>query len=410
MFRSDTIRDLVRHPLFMTLYLPSMIFGISQSMLVPIIPFYGEQLGASFEVIGIIFAASSVGMMLGELPAGLFVSRLGRKNAMLLGVGIAGLMTVSLFWAQSVSMVILLRLIAGLGMALFALARHEYVATATLTGNRGRNIALLGGIHRVAKFIGPTLATTLAWIFGIRAPFILFGVACVLVMIIVFYHMPSGKPKQKRSKLRGGYSLSLVKDNSNTIAFGGLGQLLVQMTRAGSSILVPLYAAEALGLDVSLVGPIVSISAAIDMLLFYPAGWLMDNKGRKYAIVPSFTIQALALALIPLTTNFWGLAFIASMVGMGNGLSAGTMMTVGSDLAPENMRGEFLGIWRLIGDTGNSGGQILVGQVAGLFALSTSAFTLAFVGAGAAIVFAFMIPETLEKSPPPVMQKIADKI
>ena len=54
----------------------------------------------------------------------------------------------------------------------------------------------------------------------------------------------------------------------------------------------------------------------------------------------------------------------ALLLGFGNGLGAGTMMTLGADLAPSRSRGEFIGIWRFIGDGGSVGGPLIVGTVA----------------------------------------------
>ena len=120
----------------------------------------------------------------------------------------------------------------------------------------------------------------------------------------------------------------------------------------------------------------------------------MDHWGRKYAIVPSFLIQAAGMALVPLTGSFVTLLLCVSAIGAGNGLSSGAMMTLGADLSPRLRRGEFLGIWRFIGDIGSSGGPYLVGAVADVLTLPTAALVMAAAGLAAAGVFAFLLPET----------------
>ncbi len=79
------------------------------------------------------------------------------------------------------------------------------------------------------------------------------------------------------------------------------------------------------------------------MVMFAPAGWLMDHLGRKAAIVPSFTIQAVGMAFIPLTGDFVGLLACATAIGLGNGLSSGAMMVLGSGLAPRERAVSFWG-------------------------------------------------------------------
>jgi MFS family permease len=87
---------------------------------------------------------------------------------------------------------------------------------------------------------------------------------------------------------------------------------------------------------------------------------------------------------------------VASLIGLGNGLGSGSMMTLGSDLAPRGSHAEFLGIWRWIGDAGSTGGPLVVGAIAELVVLPTAALVMGGAGLIAAMVFIFFVPETLE--------------
>ena len=80
--------------------------------------------------------------------------------------------------------------------------------------------------------------------------------------------------------------------------------MCAQTIRASRLVLIPLFGAQISGLSVAEIGMILSASAAFDMSLFYVAGWLMDTWGRKFAIVPSFSIQAAAFAMIPFCGGF----------------------------------------------------------------------------------------------------------
>jgi MFS family permease len=169
------------------------------------------------------------------------------------------------------------------------------------------------------------------------------------------------------------------------------------MVRTARRVLIPLYGADVLGLDVAQIGWISSLASAVDMLLFYPVGLIMDRFGRKFAIVPSFFIQGVGLALIPLTGGFTSLAVVAGLIGFGNGFGSGTMMTLGADLAPEDSRAEFLGIWRLIGDLGFTSGPLIAGNVAGMLTLPAAALVMAGSGFTATLIFLFLVPETVRK-------------
>lgn len=158
---------------------------------------------------------------------------------------------------------------------------------------------------------------------------------------------------------------------------------------------MPLYASRVLGMGVGEIGSIVSISSAVDMSLFIPAGILMDKMGRKFASVPSFIIMAVGMAMIPFASGYGTLLAATCVMGFGNGIGSGTMMTLGADLAPREATGEFLGVWRLIGDVGATGGPLVVGGIADLVGLTLSAFTLSGVGVLAAATLVLFVRETL---------------
>ena len=115
--------------------------------------------------------------------------------------------------------------------------------------------------------------------------------------------------------------------------------------------------------------------------------------------MPSFLIMATGIALIPLTQNFEGLLLATALIGLGNGFSSGSMMTLGSDLAPSRTRGEFLGVWRLIGDSGATAAPFVIGFVAQQLALQSAAVAISGMGLAAAGIFAFLVPETLRSMP-----------
>ncbi|MGH2459643.1 MAG: MFS transporter [Chloroflexota bacterium] len=187
----------------------------------------------------------------------------------------------------------------------------------------------------------------------------------------------------------------LVRENWHALATAGSAQVFAQMIRSGRQIVIPLYAAYVVGLDVGAVGTIVSASTAVDMSLFYPAGLVMDRFGRRFSTIPSFLILSVGMALVPLTHTFITLLGATLVLGLGNGIGSGSMMTLGADLAPKGETGQFLGIWRLIGDSGSTSGPIVVGAIADALGLGAAALVLSGFGLLSAAVFATAVKETL---------------
>ena len=50
-------------------------------------------------------------------------------------------------------------------------------------------------------------------------------------------------------------------------------------------------------------------------------------------------------------------------MGLGNGISAGVVMTLGADAAPPADRAQFIGGWRLCNDLGSAAGPLVIGAV-----------------------------------------------
>jgi MFS family permease len=390
-------RNSLRNPLLLSFYLPSLILAFSAGLLAPVLPLYARAFEASYGLVGLVLAGERLGMLLGDIPAGALIRRLGQKGTMSLGICCAALSTAALFWAGSIPEAVIYRLCTGFGMALYSVARHAYIADQVASASRGRAIALFGGIFRVGRFAGPMVGGIVAAQYGLRTPFLVFGCAGVATLIVIMAFVRTTRAASPRASAQGNHLLSILKTQHRILTSAGAGQLFAQMIRAGRGIIIPLYAADVIGLDVQAIGFIISISSAIDMSLFYPTGLIMDRLGRKCAIVPSFLIQAIGMSLVPFTSSFVGLLLATSLIGLGNGLSSGSMMTLGADFAPQDTRGEFLGVWRLIGDGGATGGPLVVGGIADLVALPTAAWAMSGAGVIAAAIFALFVPETLKK-------------
>lgn len=387
-------------PLALSLYLPALMTTLGSGLLVPILPLYAAGFEISYGLIGLILAGEGLGTLIADVPTGMIQRRFGNKQVLMTGFAVSMISVALLCFAQSIWIVLLLRLTAGFGRAMISVSMHIYVASQVKLSQRGKAISIFGGTHRLGGFIGPAIGGIIAGGFGFRAVFIVFALAAGigLVFVMLFTHSSREKQTQKHSARHHQlHLLAMLRSHCRVLASAGTAQIFGQMIRAGRIAVIPIFAADALGLGVDQIGFIVSLSAAVDFSLFLVAGWLMDRHGRKFAIVPCFSIQALGMALVPLTATFGGLLFAAVLIGFGNGLGAGSMMTLGADLSPAESRGEFLGVWRLISDVGFTGGPLVVGAVADLFVLSSAVWVIAGSGLAAASIFLFFVPETLKR-------------
>jgi MFS family permease len=369
--------------LLLSIYIPTILFAFGQGLLVPILPLYAAEYGGSYALAGFVVAAGWIGTMLGDLPVGILLRKIGFKNAMIIGGALFGGATVALAFAGSPAELIALRIAAGIGIAFFQISRHTFIAHQIPPDTRGRAIAVFGGINRIGHFIGPLIGGFVASFYGLAAAIAVAGVVAlfIVVLALLFVREPAREDStSERHALDFGVFKEVVQHNPRELAAGGIAQIFAQMIRAGRQIVIPLYAAYAVGLDPAQVGQVVSASHFVEMFLFIPAGVIMDRWGRKAAAVPSFAIMGTAMLLIPLTNSYITLMLVASLIGIGQGIGSGTMMTLGADLAPPGKTGEFLGLWRFIGDSGHAVAPMAIGAAADIIGLYLTAGIVGGVG------------------------------
>ncbi len=382
--------------MFLSVYLPTLLISFCNGLLLPIMPLYAKSFGLSYSLVGLALASEGIGTLISDVPAGMLLRRIGRKPSMLIGVSCVALSALSMTWARTLPELVAYRLLAGAGDAMWGLSRHAYIAGVTQVRERGRAISIFGGIGRLGTFTGPAIGGALGAAFGLRTPFFLFAVLATIALVLAaLFVKETDRPSLRRAG-EPGHLRRVLRGHYRELAAAGSAQVFAQMIRASRHILIPVYGADVVGLDVRSLGWVLSISSALDMAMFYPAGVIMDRFGRKYASVPSFLVQALGMALIPFSTTFYGLLAATTVLGLGNGIGSGTMMTLGADLAPKESMGEFLGVWRLIGDVGSAGGPLAVGRLADLLGLRTAAFAMAGVGLLAVLTLVLFVRETLE--------------
>lgn len=384
--------------LTLAVYLPTALLALAQGLLLATLPLYAADLGVGYLMISLITSAAAMGTLVTDVPAGALLHRIGLRRSMLLGAGLVVAGTLGLTLPLAPEMIVALRIFAGIGTAMWGLSRHAFIAQAITPDKRGSAIALFGGINRVGMFGGPAVGGVIATAFGMHASFLVAGLLGGLAWAAAAAFIPRDEPERHqrrgRSRQRWGVVRQTIRANARDLSAAGVAQLFAQMIRQGRQLLIPLIGAQQLGLNAAEVGMVMTISSVVDMSMFFPAGLLMDRYGRKLASVPSFAIMAVGIGLVPFATDFLTLSAAGVVIGLGNGLGSGSMMTLGADLAPPEATGEFLGIWRLIGDVGMVTGPMLVGLIAGAVGLDGSAITLMFAGFIASLTLAFLVKET----------------
>jgi MFS family permease len=393
----STIRSLV-----WTVYAPSFLLSVGQGILIPVLPGYAkEEMAATVALVGLVVAGRYLGTMIFDVPAGILVTRFGMRRTMIAGVVLFGLAAVWAGLSQSLTSLIAARILAGASFALWGISRHSYLAYTVPIDVRGRALSLFGGVSRIATIIGPLIGGLLAEFVGIRVPFYAQGGVALLTLVLIILTTRQmiepeiSGPRHNVFKEVGG----VVARHRRDFATAGVAAIMLQFIRAGREFMIPVWGGE-IGLGKDQIGYIATASFAVDSMLFPIVGYSMDRWGRKSTGLPAFAVLALALVLIPTTGSFGGLLAVGLLAGFGNGLSSGFVLIMGTDLAPRNKPGEFLGVWRLISDTGGASGPVVIGGIAQIVTLGVASVATAGVGVLGILMLVFVVKETMSRTPP----------
>lgn len=393
------------------IYAPSLIYAIGLGAIMPAIAGASTRFGVSLAIAASTVTLIGIGSLVANAPAAQLASRAGERTTMIISAFV-GTMGVTLAWAMvagwfglqapydfaGYTVGILLIGMAGAG---FNLARQSYLAVAVPTSYRARAMSLLGGMMRIGSFVGPFLGALAQTFMGMQGAFavgaVCMGIAVVVSLFIQELAEPA-RPTHLESTTTSPLEIitnptmtSLAKEHRRVLLSSGLGVLCLAAMRASRTAVIPLWA-EHIGLTPAQASLIYGVAGAIDLIMFYPSGMLMDRKGRRVVAVACLTGLAIGTAAVPLTGTSGWLMVAAVLIGLGNGFGAGIVMTLGADYSPAVGRPKFLALWRLLSDTGTLTGPLLISAVTAISTLGFGVWAVAVLGFVGAGIFAKSLP------------------
>jgi MFS family permease len=385
--------------LALPVYLPTFLFAVGQGAAIPILPLIALDMGLSVPVAGLLVGLRAVGNLLFDIPAGMLVSRLGERKALMLGAGLLSLVAAGIGTRPSLALLIVFVLLMGAAWSIWLLARLSYATEVSPLQHRGRVMSMMGGVTRIGHFLGPLLGGLAVGFFGLSSAFFVQALLAVAASVVLYLVAPvgdtGGGADQTSLKVVG----RVLRDHRRIFATAGLVTIAIQIVRSSKDAMIPLWGNH-IGLTPGQISLIFGLAYAADMTLFYPVGIVMDRFGRKWAGVPCLVMVSVGLIVIPFTRDFVALLLAGLLIGFGNGLGAGINMTLGSDFSPRGRRAEFLGAWRLIADVGSVSGPLLIAAITSAVSLAAAGFLAAAIGVTGAGILAWFVPETLLQPEP----------
>lgn len=363
-----------------TMFISMLGFGI----VVPLLPIYADQLGATALEIGFINGAFSLAILVFLPVTGMLSDRFGRKIFLCSGLAILIVASLAFIWAQSPFQLILVRFFQGLGASMHLPIAQAYLGDITPKGEEGRWMGRFNGVLFSAVGIGPLIGGVLTDLFSTNATFLVMASLCATGLVATIIFLPAVARKTALAK-EGAIFSSLRRSDKLKGAF--FFQMANGFVMACTLTFLPLFASQNLGLSISLIGILIATQTPMALLQSY-TGTLADKYSRRKLVIAGGTAAAIFVALLPMTNSFWpllavfvlmaaGVAFAmpsvtAYAVEEGRSLGMGTSMAM---LMMAMQIGTGLGPIMLGGIVDFTGIKSAFYSVSGILLLGTAVFT-----------------------------------
>ncbi len=355
------------------------VSGTGIGSLLPVLPLYLRERGASYGLVGVIVGAALVAQAIGQWPAGRLAERIGRREMMVAGLVLAAAASLAFMLPLPIGWLIVIRFVQGLGFAAAIPAELAAVADVVPPAQLGRAYGWVSAAQQAGYISGPAIGGLLA-VFGRWTVFAVTGAALLAAALVVVLTLPrsersSGVPAPVMPGLFGR-SRAAAAIRAVAILSIGLGLLIGIYDVVWSLFMRTLGASD----------PVIGLSFtlfALPLLVATPfAGWGSDRWDRRWLAVGSIVLGSLIGPIYPLLKDIPVVLVVGTVEGALWAFTGPAMNSFLMDAVTER-RAEAQGIVGTAMSAATAIGSVVAG---GLFALGVAAPFIAAAAAG--VVFA----------------------
>jgi multidrug resistance protein len=354
---------LARSPLFLmalTVFIDITGFGL----ILPLLPFWAERLGAGPVGVGLILTVYALAQFLFTPVLGSLSDRYGRRPVILISLLIEALGFALTALAGALPVLLAARFIGGLGSSNIGSAQ-AVVADVTPPEGRARGMGAIGAAIGLGFVVGPAVGGALTAL-GATVPFwAALGVALVNALL-VWRFLPETRKRQelaakrRKSPLFGGWSSLRYPAVARLVGIN----LLFTIAFTAMETVFPLFSQRVYGWTAEQNGYIFTyVGVVIVIMQGGLVGQLVKRFGEKALLVGGLALLAVGLALLPFSTTLGVLLPALGLLSAGDGAVSPTSSALLSFAGPAEAQGETLGLAQGVAGLGRIIGPLLAGSL-----------------------------------------------
>ncbi|WP_147534747.1 MFS transporter [Bacillus marasmi] len=301
--------------LFFVMFLVMVGFGI----IIPVLPFYAEELGASPTELGLLMSVYSIMQLVFSPIWGKVSDRIGRKPVLLLGITGLALSFYLMAIADSIWMLFAARIIGGILSSANMPTSMAYVADITTPENRGKGMGIIGAAVGLGFVFGPAIGGIFSKN-SLSLPFYLAAASSIITLILIVLFLKESSTAESRLE-NAKKETSMWKAFSGSLSILFILQLFISLSLSGLEATFAYFAAKKAGMDSTEMGYVFMIMGLAGAFV---QGGMMGKLTKKYGEGPviqgGIIISAIGFALILLIDDFITAAIFLTIFGIGNGV------------------------------------------------------------------------------------------
>lgn len=320
--------------IFVVLCIATFAAMLGIGIIIPILPLYVRNLGASGTMLGIIFSSFAVTMAIANPIAGRVSDRIGYKLIISLGLGIH--IFVALFYVIATKPIhlITIRLAEGILSAMVWPVAMAYIGYIAPKDQEGSYTGIYNTWLYLGMGIGPFIGGTLTDIYNIRMPFYAMAGFLSLAFLLVIFILPGKKDSSGKTHIKkNAISKHPIKDTLNSDLMKGIlaFAFIIALGESGLMTFLPLITSRE-SVSPTQIGILASAIMLCAGVLQTPFGYLANRYNKVFLVVMGvlLILISVSMACIPLCFNFSSFFIPSALVGIGAAVAtpAGTAMII----------------------------------------------------------------------------------
>jgi MFS family permease len=363
---------------------------MSTAALLPTLPNYLLEIGASTSQVGVVMSSFALGVLLFRPLVGKQVDSTGRKIVLIFGTLIYVVSPLLYVFIHSVAALIPVRVFHGLGLAAFGTASITLITDAAAPQQRAEVISYTGMVNTVAFALGPILGSFVGDHWGYPTLFCLIAVtsfSCLLVSLFVKETFAAKISANNQSYLQAIWQRRIL------LSFVII--LLIAVTHGAVMFYLPIFLKENVQVNIGL---FFTAFGAATLAVRGFIGRVSDTWGRGPLIVFSLVFMTLGVLALRYSTSVGLMLLAAILYGFGFGSQQPTLTALVADNTTKETRGKIFSFYYGGFDLGISLAGIVLGAAAEHLGIKNMFLICTLITFSGLLIFTLFFEHTVTQS------------